>query len=240
MSQRSSEEGARAAPAAAGGGTAVPDRWGSPTGPPRDNNPCGKEIITTKKYSSTFSETRERREPDRIRRGEKRKHELAKASKEQAPKMSAPTAPYDAPPQTNHLLSDSEKPSHASSLAGRKDADDADATAATTTTTPAKTRTPSVFSRKWALGPVVKDYGDYGLLACSFVTGMVDGASFLNWGVFVGMQTGEFLVIFWFCFLGWRLRCICLMAGLLVRPVVRSSRQFVHLSIVEELADGRH
>lgn len=37
----------------------------------------------------------------------------------------------------------------------------------------------------------MKDYGDYGLLACSFVTGMVDGASFLNWGVFVGMQTGE-------------------------------------------------
>ena len=118
--------------------------------------------------------------------------------------MSAPTAPYDAPPPaaTNQFPSDSEKPSHASSLAGQKDADDADAAA---TTTPAKTRTPSLFSRKWALGPVVKDYGDYGLLACSFVTGMVDGASFLNWGVFVGMQTGEFLVIFWFCFLGWKL-----------------------------------
>lgn len=41
------------------------------------------------------------------------------------------------------------------------------------------------------LGPVVKEYGDYGLLATSFVTGMVDGASFLNWGVFVGMQTGK-------------------------------------------------
>ena len=38
---------------------------------------------------------------------------------------------------------------------------------------------------------MVKEYGDYGLLATSFVTGMVDGASFLNWGVFVGMQTGE-------------------------------------------------
>lgn len=43
------------------------------------------------------------------------------------------------------------------------------------------------------LGPVVKEYGDYGLLATSFVTGMVDGASFLNWGVFVGMQTGKLL-----------------------------------------------
>ena len=41
----------------------------------------------------------------------------------------------------------------------------------------------------------MKDYGDYGLLACSFVTGMVDGASFLNWGVFVGMQTGEYFVL---------------------------------------------
>jgi uncharacterized membrane protein YoaK (UPF0700 family) len=42
---------------------------------------------------------------------------------------------------------------------------------------------------------VVKNYGDYGLLACSFVTGMVDGASFLNWGVFVGMQTGELPIL---------------------------------------------
>ena len=120
--------------------------------------------------------------------------------------MSAPTAPsLDVSPPANqqHLLaSDSEKPSHASSLAGQKDADDDEATAtATATTTPAKTRAPSVLSRKWALGPVVKDYGDYGLLACSFVTGMVDGASFLNWGVFVGMQTGEFSCCF-SCFFG--------------------------------------
>lgn len=50
---------------------------------------------------------------------------------------------------------------------------------------------PGFFSRRRILGPVEKDYGDYGLLACSLVTGMVDGASFLNWGVFVGMQTGR-------------------------------------------------
>lgn len=50
---------------------------------------------------------------------------------------------------------------------------------------------PGFFSRRRMLGPVEKDYGDYGLLACSLVTGMVDGASFLNWGVFVGMQTGK-------------------------------------------------
>jgi hypothetical protein len=107
-----------------------------------------------------------------------------------APTAAAPTAPYtDAqqPAATNHSPSESEKPSHASSLAGPKDEADAAATPTTTTPTP----TPRLFSRKWALGPVVKDYGDYGLLACSFVTGMVDGASFLNWGVFVGMQTGE-------------------------------------------------
>jgi hypothetical protein len=110
--------------------------------------------------------------------------------------MSAPTAPPpdDAlPPSTNHPASDSEKPSHASSLAGQKE--DAAAAAATTTPTPSS----GLFSRRWALGPVVKDYGDYGLLACSFVTGMVDGASFLNWGVFVGMQTGE-LMFFFLCF----------------------------------------
>jgi hypothetical protein len=91
-------------------------------------------------------------------------------------------------------------------LAGQKDGTDFDNTAAeaVTTTTTASSK-PGLFSRRWALGPVVKDYGDYGLLACSFVTGMVDGASFLNWGVFVGMQTGEFLsccVFFFFWFLG--------------------------------------
>jgi len=107
-----------------------------------------------------------------------------------APPSSAPPPPQDAY-STNQLASSpldtSEKPSHASSLAAGPN--DADTTA--TTTPPSKPST-SVFSEKWMLGPVVKDYGDYGLLACSFVTGMVDGASFLNWGVFVGMQTGEF------------------------------------------------
>jgi hypothetical protein len=71
----------------------------------------------------------------------------------------------------------SEKPSHASSLAEA----------------PYAQKEPGLFSRRRIVGPVVKDYGDYGLLATSFVTGMVDGASFLNWGVFVGMQTGKLL-----------------------------------------------
>jgi hypothetical protein len=171
-------------------------RWGSPTGPPREITiRAGKEMITNKENTrgDFFSKRREGTEQEEKRKGRK-KAKLAKAS---CPKMSAPTAPYDAqqPAATNHSpSSESEKPSHASSLAGPKD--EADAAATTTTTTP--TPSPGLFSRKWALGPVVKDYGDYGLLACSFVTGMVDGASFLNWGVFVGMQTGEF---FLFCFL---------------------------------------
>lgn len=94
--------------------------------------------------------------------------------------MADGTAQAPAPLRANQELSSaSEKASHASSLAeaeaphARKDA--------------------GFFSRRRILGPVVKEYGDYGLLATSFVTGMVDGASFLNWGVFVGMQTGKSL-----------------------------------------------
>lgn len=46
-------------------------------------------------------------------------------------------------------------------------------------------------TRTYLLGPVKKDHGDLALLTCCLVTGMVDAASFSNWGVFVGMQTGE-------------------------------------------------
>jgi hypothetical protein len=48
-----------------------------------------------------------------------------------------------------------------------------------------------LFSRQRALGPVGKDGGDWALLACCLVTGLVDAASFSNYSVFVGMQTGE-------------------------------------------------
>jgi uncharacterized membrane protein YoaK (UPF0700 family) len=82
----------------------------------------------------------------------------------------------------------SEKPSHASSLAEA----------------PCAQREPGLFSRRRIVGPVVKEYGDYGLLATSFVTGMVDGASFLNWGVFVGMQTGK---------LYWQMHRHCILAS---------------------------
>jgi len=54
-------------------------------------------------------------------------------------------------------------------------------------------RRAGVFSRAWMLGPVKRDHGDVPLLVCSFVSGLVDGASFRNWGMFVSMQTGEFL-----------------------------------------------
>lgn len=53
------------------------------------------------------------------------------------------------------------------------------------------TRQPGYFSRKRILGPVDKDKGDIALLAHSLVTGMVDAATFSNWSVFVGMQTGR-------------------------------------------------
>jgi len=46
------------------------------------------------------------------------------------------------------------------------------------------------FSSSRILGPVTKDHGDLPLLACSFVSGLVDAASFRNWGMFVNMQTG--------------------------------------------------
>ncbi|KAK3680105.1 hypothetical protein LTR78_000482 [Recurvomyces mirabilis] len=57
---------------------------------------------------------------------------------------------------------------------------------------PART---SFFSRRNILGPVTKDYGDLPLLACCLVTGMVDAASFRNWGMFIGMQTGNTVIL---------------------------------------------
>ena len=49
----------------------------------------------------------------------------------------------------------------------------------------------SFFSKAYLLGPMKKEHGDLALLACCFATGLVDAASFSNWGVFVGMQTGK-------------------------------------------------
>ncbi|KAK5133315.1 hypothetical protein LTR08_007840 [Meristemomyces frigidus] len=57
---------------------------------------------------------------------------------------------------------------------------------------PAKT---GFFSRATVFGPVERDHGDLPLLAMSFVTGMVDGASFRNWGMFIGMQTGNTVIL---------------------------------------------
>nr|OQO25763.1 hypothetical protein B0A51_05973 [Rachicladosporium sp. CCFEE 5018] len=51
------------------------------------------------------------------------------------------------------------------------------------------------FSRRRILGPVEKPGGDYALLACCLVTGLVDAASFGNWGIFVGMQTGNTVIL---------------------------------------------
>ena len=46
------------------------------------------------------------------------------------------------------------------------------------------------FSRANLLVPLDPKRGDLALLACCFVTGMLDCAVFNNYGVFVGMQTG--------------------------------------------------
>ncbi|KEQ95818.1 hypothetical protein AUEXF2481DRAFT_39673 [Aureobasidium subglaciale EXF-2481] len=54
---------------------------------------------------------------------------------------------------------------------------------------------PGFFSTRRILGPVDKEFGDYALLVHSFVTGLVDAASFANWGVFVGMQTGNTVIL---------------------------------------------
>ncbi|KAK6438064.1 hypothetical protein LTR95_005738 [Oleoguttula sp. CCFEE 5521] len=51
------------------------------------------------------------------------------------------------------------------------------------------------FSRRRIFGPVEKPGGDYALLACCLVTGLVDAASFGNWGIFVGMQTGNTVIL---------------------------------------------
>ncbi|EMC97912.1 hypothetical protein BAUCODRAFT_407423 [Baudoinia panamericana UAMH 10762] len=59
---------------------------------------------------------------------------------------------------------------------------------------PMSTNTP-FFSRRNILGPVVKDHGDVPLLVCCFVTGLVDAASFRNFGMFVGMQTGNTVIL---------------------------------------------
>lgn len=54
---------------------------------------------------------------------------------------------------------------------------------------PASTnRKTSTFSRSWITGPVVGEHGDLPLLACCFVTGMVDSAVFSNYLVFVGVR----------------------------------------------------
>ncbi|USW53493.1 hypothetical protein Slin15195_G068120 [Septoria linicola] len=56
-------------------------------------------------------------------------------------------------------------------------------------------RQPGLFSRARIFGPIEKERGDLALLACCLVTGLVDAAAFSNWGVFVGMQTGNTVIL---------------------------------------------
>ncbi|KAL1296578.1 hypothetical protein AAFC00_000075 [Neodothiora populina] len=56
-------------------------------------------------------------------------------------------------------------------------------------------RSSSMLSRARLTGPLDGSKGDFALLAHSFVTGMVDAATFANWAVFVGMQTGNTVIL---------------------------------------------
>lgn len=51
------------------------------------------------------------------------------------------------------------------------------------------------FTRRNLFSPLTNKYGDYALLACSFVTGLLDCSTFNNWSVFVGMQTGNTVIL---------------------------------------------
>jgi len=52
-----------------------------------------------------------------------------------------------------------------------------------------------VFTPEYILEPVEPTYGDLALLVCCFVSGMCDSTSFDNWGAFVGMQTGNTVLL---------------------------------------------
>ena len=48
----------------------------------------------------------------------------------------------------------------------------------------AMAKKPGFFLRHHIVEPIKKDHADLALLACCLVTGMVDAATFSNWGMF--------------------------------------------------------
>ncbi|OCL05381.1 hypothetical protein AOQ84DRAFT_299033 [Glonium stellatum] len=52
-----------------------------------------------------------------------------------------------------------------------------------------------VFSRRYLFEHVDQRHGDIPLFVCCFTTGLLDSVSFNNWGVFVGMQTGNTVLL---------------------------------------------
>ncbi|KAF2102706.1 hypothetical protein NA57DRAFT_71692 [Rhizodiscina lignyota] len=52
-----------------------------------------------------------------------------------------------------------------------------------------------IFTPQYILEPIQPTFGDLALLVCCFVSGMTDAVSFDNWGVFVGMQTGNTVLL---------------------------------------------
>ncbi|OCK85664.1 hypothetical protein K432DRAFT_377436 [Lepidopterella palustris CBS 459.81] len=52
-----------------------------------------------------------------------------------------------------------------------------------------------LFSKRYLTETVNPTRGDIPLLICCFTTGLLDSAAFNNWGVFVGMQTGNTVLL---------------------------------------------
>jgi len=52
-----------------------------------------------------------------------------------------------------------------------------------------------IFSRRYLSQTVDQRHGDIPLFVCCFTSGLLDSVSFNNWGVFVGMQTGNTVLL---------------------------------------------
>lgn len=49
--------------------------------------------------------------------------------------------------------------------------------------------------RQYLVAPINPHHADLPLLACCFVTGIIDAGAYNAWGTFMGMQTGKLLSI---------------------------------------------
>ncbi|KAF2835454.1 hypothetical protein M501DRAFT_942109 [Patellaria atrata CBS 101060] len=56
-------------------------------------------------------------------------------------------------------------------------------------------RSTNILRREYFFHPINPQHGDIALLICCFVTGMLDAASYVNFSAFVGMQTGNTIIL---------------------------------------------